>query len=237
MAHTKIDLDEAVRGLTGLLVDEQSLGAKLQRVTDLALQALDADGIGVTVMPEGRARTVAASGTPSVELDQLQYELDDGPCLDGLRHDRLVVVDDMADESRWGAFPGRAVGEYGLRSSMSLPLTVAGDPTGVLNCYAVTPGRFDALQCRTGTVFAAQAAMILLTSIRMSEQALLAEQLHNAMSSRAVIDQAIGVIMAQQGCTPEAAFELLRRASQSRNVKLRDVAVGLVGRYRSSGVA
>ena len=230
-----LDLSNAVHGLTSLLLDERPIEAKLQQVTDLALRSLPAVGVGVTLAPEGGARTVAASGCPSVEIDQLQYDLDDGPCLEGMRRDVVVVVEDMREETRWGAFPRRAADGHGLRSSLSLPLTVGGDTVGVLNCYATEPDQFDELQCRIGTVFAAQAAMVLLASLRMADQATLGEQLRTALSSRAVIDQAIGVLMAQQQCSPEQAFDLLKGASQSRNVKLRDIAQELVGRYGAPG--
>src|SRR3954447_2121092 len=109
MPDTEFDVTAATRALGMLLLKEESLEGTLQRVTELALQSVPADGIGLTFSPSGRARTIAAAGAPSVGVDELQYELDDGPCLQGLRDNAVVVVPDMQRETRWGDFPARSV--------------------------------------------------------------------------------------------------------------------------------
>ncbi len=118
--------------------------------------------------------------------------------------------------------------QAGARSSLSYPLIADGDSIGALNFYATTvqaPGL--ELQARAAAI-AEHAAGALALALRLAERDDLIARLRLALSSRSTIDQAIGILMAEQHCSARAAFDLMRKASQSRNIKLRDVAAGIV---------
>jgi GAF domain-containing protein len=113
-------------------------------------------------------------------------------------------------------------------SSLSLPLIVDGESLGALNLYSGTPAAFAGPQRAQAEAFAAQCAAALTLSLRQVRQVQLQNQLAEAMVSSSVIDQAVGILMSQQRCNGATAFDLLRRASQNRNRKLRDIAAGVI---------
>lgn len=231
------DLVSTLSQLNDLLVSEKTLEQALERVAELTVATVPgAHDCGVTLTDQPTFRTVAATSDRARAVDDLQYELDFGPCLQSLRTGEIVVVDDNSQEQRWGPFSARAAEATGVLSSLSLPLTVQGERLGVLNVYGLERHAFDTdMQKTLGELFAAQVALILTVVLRSSAQLQLTEQLQTALSSRAVIDQAMGVLMGAQRCSPEEAFTLLRRASQNRNIKLRDVAAEIVHRVQQPG--
>ncbi|PZS15748.1 MAG: antitermination regulator [Pseudonocardiales bacterium] len=183
---------------------------------------------GITVRGEhGRPYTVASSDELTRGLDELQYAEGDGPCLEALATAVPVFVTDMASETRWGSYPRHAV-EVGARSSMSYPLISGEAAIGALNLYAfepLAPGLH--MQARAAHV-AEHAAGALAIALRIADHSKAIDNLRAALTSRSTIDQAIGILMAQQRCDARAAFDLLRQASQGRNVKLREVAARIV---------
>jgi hypothetical protein len=186
-----------------------------------------AEACGLTLERAGRGLTVTYSGELAARGDERQYELDDGPCLQALRSGRVVTVPDMADEQRWGAYPQRAV-EAGVRSSLSLPLTVGERGRGALNLYASQPHAFTDIDVLAGQSWAGQASGALSVAWRMGEREAAVDHLTRGMVTRQVIGQAVGLLMAQRRCTAEEAFELLKGASQRNNEKLRDVAARMI---------
>ena len=113
-------------------------------------------------------------------------------------------------------------------SCLALPLIADGKPVGALNLYARAAGAFGAQETQRAARFAENASGALAFALRLSSYAALTDQLRSSVASRTVIDQAIGVIMAQERCGQVRAFSLLRSASQNRNVKLRDIAAAIV---------
>jgi hypothetical protein len=111
---------------------------------------------------------------------------------------------------------------------LSTPLIVDGKPVGVLNLYASTPRAFSAVDRQLAGLLAGQAAIAITAALRHYDEVTLADHLRLALSSRSVIDQAIGIVMAQRRCSPEEAFATLRTISQRRNIKLRHIAAELV---------
>jgi GAF domain-containing protein len=220
-----VALDEPVSG-------QESLADTLLRIAHTAASGLGADMAAVSLLTAaGRPTTFAFTGDIAPEIDQAQYDADDGPCLQALRSGRLLRVDDTDVETRWPAF-ATAARAHGIHSSLSLPLTIDGRGRGALNLYARPKHAFDDISERFGTAFAAQVATAVANGVAYWEKAALAEQLETAMASRAVIEQAKGIIMATSGCSPDEAFNLLREQSQSQNIKLRDIAAELVERQQ-----
>lgn len=181
------------------------------------------DATGVTGV------TVASTGPLAEAADQRQYQHDTGPCLESMRTGTVVRVDDMVAEERWTPFPAQAA-ELGVRSSLSLPLVVEGRSRGALNLYATEPRVFGADEA-TAYRWAGQATGALAVALRIADSDHRAESLLGGLDSRATIGQAVGLLMAQERVPAERAFDLLRIASQRRNVKLRDVAAGVVAAF------
>ncbi|MET8556556.1 GAF and ANTAR domain-containing protein [Streptomyces sp. NPDC004959] len=211
-----------------LLLETDTLDAFLAEVTAEARRRTPgADGCGITLERDGRPFTVASAGASAPPLDDKQYDIDDGPCLQALRNDKEVHVTDMRAEKRWGGYPPFAAA-HGTLSSLSLPLRERDGMAGALNLYAPAPDAFSAKDIDSLRLLAAQAAGGLVLAVRLFDAQRFAADLQAALRSRTVIDQAMGVIMGQQRCTAEEAFAYLRLASQNRNVKLRDLCARLV---------
>jgi GAF domain-containing protein len=213
--------------LLGLLVESPNIDAILEKVVDLAGQVVTpAAACGVTVRRDGQPFSAATSNHLAAQVDQLQYETDQGPCLDALRSGAVVQVDQLSHDDRWDRYRPPAVA-HGVVSSLSLPLVVDGESLGALNLYSTAPAAFAGQRGHAET-FAAQCAAALTVSLRQMRQAQVHSQLAEAMVSSSVIDQAIGILMGQQRCTAATAFDLLRQASQNRNRKLRDIAAEII---------
>jgi GAF domain-containing protein len=155
------------------------------------------------------------------------FSLGDGPCLHAMRRGRLVHIHDTAKRAGWPRFEAKAAA-HGIGSCLALPLVADGQPIGALNLYARAPGAFGAGETRRAERLAENASGALSLALRLTSYAALTDQLRSSLASRTVIDQALGVIMAQERCTQARAFAVLRCASQNRNVKLRDIAAAIV---------
>jgi len=229
MSTTSEDgLAAAYRQLLSLLIDAPDLPAFLDKVVTLAAHVITpAAACGVTVRRDGQPITVANSAPFAAEVDELQYGADEGPCLESMREGHPVEVFDLATDQRWPQYGPHALA-HGVVSSLSLPLRVDGQTIGALNMYAERANAFDDTARRQAQAFADQCSAALSLTLRHADQAQVQQQLGAAMASRSIIDQAIGILMAQQRCAAGEAFDLLRQASQHRNRKLRDVAADII---------
>jgi GAF domain-containing protein len=221
-------LNEGTKSVTMFVVGRQTLGETLDRVATLACEAVPGAAVaGLTLLKNGRPTTSVFTDPTSPEIDQVQYEADAGPCLDALKFGQVLRVDSTREDDRWPEFR-QAAQERGILSTLSMPLIVAGEPVGALNLYARTEAAFDDTQAGIAAAFATQAAVAVANAQAYWEAKDVGDQLHEAMKSRAVIEQAKGMLMAAQGCGPDEAFDLLVRASQRSNRKLRAIAEELV---------
>lgn len=220
---------ETLRALQTFLLSVEGVQSFLQEVAELAAQILTPTvSCGITTEHDGHPLTVASSDYRAKELDESQYAAGEGTCLYAMRSGEVVDVPDISSETRWPAYIARAR-EQGLRSSLSLPLLVQDVSVGAMNLYS--HDRVHAFGRRERTLaegFAAQVSTALLLALRMVRQSAVQAQLEQALTSRSVIDQALGVLMGQQRCTAEEAFQLLRTHSQNNNTKLREVAATLI---------
>ncbi|MFD3504996.1 GAF and ANTAR domain-containing protein [Streptomyces sp. NPDC058676] len=217
-----------VPDLTALLLDVDGMDEFLQVLADRGLDSNpSADGCGITLERQARPLTVASAGTSAEKLDEKQYAQNDGPCLQSLRSGREIVIADMMDEQRWGEYPAYSVA-CGTRSSLSLPIAAHTHTAGAINLYFSAPNGPDDVDVPFMRALAAQATGAIALAQRIGDAEEFADDLQNALQSRSVIDQAIGVIMGQQRCTAERAFAILRSASQHRNIKLRDLCADLL---------
>jgi GAF domain-containing protein len=218
----------ALAELSTLMLAVPSVQALLDELAQLAARAIAPPAhCGIRLHRNHAPLTVASSDGLAAHADEAQYAAGGGPCLQSMRTQQSITVDDLADEQRWGAYPADALG-YGVRSSLSLPLSPDGDVRGALNLYATVPSAFGNEECRAAELFTTQASAALTIVARMAGHVALADQLRRAIAGRSVIDQALGVLMGQETCDSDHAFGLLRSASQHQNRKLRDIAADIV---------
>ena len=217
-----------LRELHGALLSTQSVEQFLHEMAVLAARLVRRGlSCGMTMQPSGKPVTVACSDPVAARVDEVQYELDDGPCLHAMRDGHVVQIKDTAEKARWPEFEAQAA-SHGVRSCLALPLTADGKPVGALNLYSREASAFGVAEARRAENFADNASGVLSLAVRLASHAALIEQLRSSLTSRTVIDQALGIIMAREHCTQARAFAILRSASQNSNVKLRDIASAVV---------
>ena len=222
-------MQDLFRNLSRVALADRSLPEVLGEVTALAArQVPGAESTSITLVREDKPFTVAHCGEMALAADELQYEHGHGPCIDAGRGGVVLRIDDTRTESRWPDYVAR-VGGTGVRSSLSVPLPYQGDTIGALNIYSGRPAAFASPDSLAAGLEVAEAIAVAVANADAHAQ--LGDDARNmrlAMESRAVIEQAKGVLMAQRRIDADAAFDLLRDASQRYNRKLRDIATGIV---------
>lgn len=226
-----VQFHEALGALHSLVLDVAEVETFLEEVAALAAAAVESEvSCGITTRHDGQPVTSAASDPRAVAADEAQYASGHGPCLEAMATGLVVDVPDQSVDHRWETYRTAAL-DLGLKCSLSLPLFVDGSPIGALNLYGFrAPGCFSGFARQRAEVFAAQASIALSLALRFHDQEERSRQLLEALHSRSVIDQALGILMVEQKCDSQQAFDLLRRRSQSANRKLRHVATELVER-------
>ena len=219
---------EAYAELATIILHGQPLGAVMSRIARIAHDVIpEADEVSITLVEGGRARSVAFSGRLAAALDERQYQDGYGPCLDAALSGGVMTIADTAAETTYPDIAAQAA-RAGIRHTMSIPIApVVADRPGALNLYAGGEP-FSAEDREVGTAFASYAAVAIANAAVYSGALDQVAHLQTAMASRAIIEQAKGILMAGQGCTPDQAFVQLREASNRENRKLRDVAQDLV---------
>ncbi|MEE6273141.1 GAF and ANTAR domain-containing protein [Georgenia wangjunii] len=219
--------------MSGLLLSEETVGSALRLVTSLAVEVTpSAVGSGVTLLDVSGERTTTAATDRLVEVaDALQYDLEEGPCLDAWQERRTVRVDDVRAERRWPRW-SQGVAGTGIRSCLSAGLVAGDEALGAIKVYSTEPDAFDARSEHLLTMFAAQAA-VLVANVRSAEDARrMSDELKDALRARDSINVAKGVLMAKEGLGEEDAFAMLLGLASREHRTVRDVALSVV---RSTG--
>jgi transcriptional regulator with GAF, ATPase, and Fis domain len=217
---------EALAALTQFLVTDTSVGDTLLRIAEITINAIPgADVAGITMLDDnGHPTTGVYTDKLSPEVDAAQYSSGRGPCLDAWHTRSVIRIDDHATQTDYPEFSA-AARECGVQSSLSLPLVAVDKGIGALNLYSRKPHAFTSDDESLGLDLAAAAAVALANISAYWTAFELGQNLNKAMETRAGIEQAKGMLMAQAPeLSPDGAFDLLRRASQRENVKLRDIA-------------
>ena len=223
-------LDAGREALRRFLAGEDDLTAMHTKIALIATETVPGcDIASVTMLRAGKPFTPAFTGKTAKLLDETQYELGDGPCLAAIRHRGLEHAS-TASGRCWPDFASAAV-EQGVLATMSLPLGNDETVVGALNLYSETVAAYSTEARDVACGFADQLGVAVASVTLYAERFELAQQLQQAMESRAVIEQAKGILMAVQRCTPDAAFAILVRASQHQNRKLRAIASEIVERH------
>ncbi len=201
---------------------QRTLEETLEGIVRIAVSAVPGfchAGISVT-RPKGVVGTLAATAPIVRELDRLQYDAGEGPCLDALTREPMVRVEGARHEQRWPGYLAGAV-RLGLRSQLSLHLFTDRSMTGALNFYSLERDTIDDQAPRIAELFAVHAAVALGRAREV-------DGLHEALSTRKTIGQAVGILMERYRLDEDRAFQYLLRSSQQANIKVRDIAAELV---------
>jgi hypothetical protein len=214
--------------LADLVLGNQPLGAVMTAIARLAQQVIPgADEVSITLVERGKARTVAFSGELAGVLDERQYSSGHGPCIDAAVTGQTIAVDDTELDAVYPEFSRQAY-RHGIGHVLAVGMPTLHGTTGALNIYTIIgrgPLTGDARGIADG--FVGYAGVALANAAMLSGALDQVSQMREAMASRAVIEQAKGVIMARRHCTAEDAFNILRQTSMQSNRKLRDVALAV----------
>ena len=202
---------------------ESGFGETADHVADATRDLVDGcDHASITVARrDGQVETLAASDETARNLDAVQELVGQGPCLDALWDEELVVAEDLAHERRWPQFARAAVARYGVLSALCVRLFTNETTVGALNLFSRQVDGFSNSDRQELQAIAAQGAVAMAAAKEI-------EVIHAGLDSRAVIGQATGVLMVRYGLSPGAAFALLTRYSSHQNRKLRDIALDVV---------
>jgi hypothetical protein len=222
------DRDRAYDELGTLLHrSTDSLDQVLGRIAQLARRVVPAHpDVSVTLLADDLPRTAVFTGEPAAQLDERQYAAGYGPCLDAAISGHTIRVD-TADPVAYPAF-GRAARRHHITEVVSVGLPIPQRTLGALNLYSKDPEPLPPSSVRTVEGFAAYAALAVANAASDHSTTDLAEHVQDAMRSRALIDQAKGILMARLQCDPEAAFAVLTQRAQRERRHVREVAAAVV---------
>ena len=223
---------EQPQSLDRYLLSESSLDELLHQVVTLARRSVPgADSVTVSLNRGKGYETPTCTDDLGRELDEVQYKLDEGPCVEALNTHHLVSFQ-VDQRDPYPRFAEAAASRF-VSSVLSTPLAAGGRGIGALNMYSGSVNVFPEDQVESARLFAEQASVILANGLAYSTSVTLNERLQEALLSRDVIGQAKGLLMARENCNGDEAFGRLRLISQRENRKLRTVAQELVDAHEN----
>lgn len=225
--ETTAELTDNLSEVARALFAAGSVADTLQAVVDQAVAAIEGCDFAGIFTVNGEEVTTAVHSDPLViAIDGLQQMTGEGPCLDAIGQRTTVYAEDLADDSRWPTF-GPEASAAGARCALAYHLYAEGT-LGALNLYARYPRAFGATDRAKGLIFATLSGLALGGARSHEDEHRRADNLNQALATRELIGQAQGILMERERITSDQAFDILRRASQHLNVRLREVAQDLV---------
>jgi len=217
-----VGLAETLAEVARTLLDERDVDSTLERICELAVKTVDGcETAGISIATGARVTSRVRSDDLPRVLDQIQSETQEGPCVDAIKQHQVFVTGALTEETRWPNFARRAHDETGVQSVLSMRLFANQDTMGALNLYSSLRDAYSDQDIAVASVFAAHAAVALATAQKEAH-------LEAKADGRDIIGMAKGIIIARQYVSDEEAFDILRRASQRMNVKLRELAEQVV---------
>lgn len=214
-------LAEAFAEISQVLLAEPDVQRTLDKMCELLVDTVEGcNHAVVTVVRNHHLESPAASDEIGPIVDAIQFEVDEGPCVEAIKAHQTVVTDDLATETRWPRFSRRAVEATGVRSMLAFRMSVASDTLGSLNLYSKQPRAFTEESMAVGTIFAAHASIALRAAVTKEDLA----RLREIVETRELIGQAEGILMARQGISPQAAMDILCRGAERLKIELRELA-------------
>ena len=196
------------------------------------LAAPEAMMCAISVERAGRTITVASSSEGARRMDEKQYGFDDGPCLSAMREGRTVLVQDLGTSERWRRY-SEAVTDGDVTSVLAVPIDAGADASAALNCYARSKDAFKAATTVSAVeAYAASLSRVLRLALRVHRLAFLPEGLHGALQSRAVVDAALSLVMAQTHGSREEAAVVLHEMARSNRRQLKQIATDILNGAR-----
>lgn len=220
---------DAYGRLAKIALTGEPLGSVLTQVARLARDLIPgADDVSVTLIEGGKPRTVAFAGDLAVPLDERQYQDGFGPCIDAAVSGHTLTI---VDTERAEVYPHfcREARRAGVHHTLSMGIAGSPDTSAGMNFYGLGPaGPFGQEAQATARAFADYAGVAIMNAATYDGALRQVSQMHEAMASRAGIEQAKGIIMAQRRCSADEAFALLVSLSSKSNRKVRDVAIAII---------
>ncbi len=224
----EIQLLRACVELAGGVLEDFDIVEFLHRLTRRAAELLDVAEVGVLVVDGGTLQVLASSTERTRNVELFQLHSDEGPCMDCFRTGTAVIVEDLeAERERWPRFVPAAQAA-GFASAHALPLRLREDRIGVLGLLGTTPGRFDESDLIAVQAMADIATIAILQQRTLQQTLLTKDQLQTALSTRVVIEQAKGMLSERHGVPMDESFHQLRSYARSHNIRLQEVAQGLI---------
>jgi GAF domain-containing protein len=215
------ELTSTLSELAAVVVDGDNVDATAERVVLLAMDTIECEFGGLLVQrPKGRLESMAVSAPVVAQADLLQHELREGPCVAASWDDDIYWSRDIGRDARWPNW-GPKVAALGFGGLLAVRMGSDKGSVGLLNLYSSRVRQFSHEERAFAHLFASQAASALLAANQIAT-------LRQAVDSRTLIGQAQGILMERYQLDAEQAFAVLRRYSQTHNVKLRAVAEELV---------
>jgi PAS domain S-box-containing protein len=193
-----------------------------------------AASVSINIGPPVAPEDLASDAKLAQRMDALQMQANEGPCQEAWERAELVLTNRLDTDARWPRLAELAAAEH-VASVLAIPVPVgAAEPLGVINAYATEPDAFSDLDAHTGDLLSSAVAAVIHQIDEQQRLTKLADQLEEALTSRAVIDQAKGILMGRYHCDSDQAFQRLVRVSRNKNIKLRDLARILVDQTQRS---
>ena len=199
----------------------------LDSVVTTAVSTIDGcDWAGIFLFDGDVVVTPAYTDPIVTEADSLQHLSGEGPCLDAITHRLVFYAEDLSIDTRWPGFASGAT-TIGIRGALALPLTSDGH-RGAVNLYARFPSAFGVVDRAKAVILSSLASLALSAAYSHEDDERREAGFAAALRTREVIGEALGILMERERISANQAFDILRRASQHLNIKLRDIAQDLV---------
>lgn len=218
---TEQQLAETFADITRILIAEPDVQHTLDRMCDWLVHTVEGcDHAVVTLVKDHGFDSRASSDEVGPAVDAIQFEVDEGPCVQAIRDHATLQVDDLSTEPRWPRFSRRAAETTGVRSMLAFRLFVSTDTLGSLNLYSKRPEAFTDDSIAIGTIFATHAS----AALRAAQAKESLTQMRQLLAARELIAQAKGILIGRQGVSAEAAMEMLCRGAERLKIELRELA-------------
>ena len=219
-----------VRRPTQSLPLTEELSAVFARMSGLLLSeetVPGSTGAGVSIMDALRRTSAGSTDARVRQADNLQYELDQGPCLAAAAGRELIRIDDLAEDRRWPRWTS-AVAPLGIRAAMSAPMVAGDGSLGAIKVYADQPGTFDVHSEQLLTLFSAQAAILVANVQTHARARRLSESMREAFRGRDAVSVAKGILMGRKSVDEDTAFSMLMARAEQDGAPLIQTARGII---------
>jgi transcriptional regulator with GAF, ATPase, and Fis domain len=231
MSERELAVTEAFVSIANSLVEGYDLLDLYLGLTGDCVRLLDIEEAGLLLADsQGILHVMAASSERALALELFQLQRDQGPCLECFREGAAVLVPDLAvEEKRWPQFVDNAR-SAGFASVHALPMRLRDKVLGALGLFGSSPGRLDERDLALGQALAHVASVALVAERATADSRALTGQLQAALTSRVTLEQAKGILAQSGELEMDRAFAVLRRYARDHNLRLAELAAGLVGR-------